>query len=189
MAQANRIKFTSELGRAQYPWLNQPDTAFGAEPRYKTNLIVENGMGNALEQLCRDLADSEFGAKAKKARMPFDFDDETGETVFKAKSKYAPAFFDSTGNPITGQQIPPLWGGSVIKIGGYISPYSVSGSVGVSLQLTRVQIIEPVSSGGDADGFEAVEGGFKAGDDFIAEDTSDNEEQVLAKKTESADRF
>lgn len=186
MAQANRVKFTSEKGRAQYPWLNKPDTAFGAEPKYKTNLIVEDG--KSLEQACRDLAESEFGAKASKARMPFDYDEETGDTIFKTKSKYAPSFFDSTGNPITGKQIPSLWGGSVIRVGGFIAPYSVSGSVGVSLQLTRVQIIEPVSSGGDADGFEAVEGGFKAGDDFIAEDTSD-EEQVLAEKTESADRF
>lgn len=184
MAQANRIKFTSTKGRAQYPWLNKPDTAFGAEPKYKTNLIVEDGA--ELEQACRDLAEAEFGPKAGKARMPFDADPETGETIFKTKSKYAPSFFDATGNPISGKQIPSIWGGSVIRVGGFISPYSVSGSVGVSLQLTRVQVIEPVSSGGDGDGFEAVEGGFVAAE--VTEEQL-NEEQVLATETESAERF
>lgn len=74
----------------------------------------------------------------------------------------------------------------MIRVGGFISPYSVSGSVGVSLQLTRVQVIEPVSSGGDGDGFEAVEGGFIAAE--VTEEQL-NEEQVLATETESADRF
>ena len=185
MAKANRVKFNSEKGRAQYPWLNKPDTAFNQDPVYKTNLIVEGG--EALKQACLDLAEAEFGAKASKARMPFDHDEETGETIFKAKSKYAPWFFDSAGSPLVDKQIPQLWGGSVLIIGGYIAPYSVSGSVGISLQLKKVQVIEPVSSGGDDDGFEAVEGGYIA-NDSIPEDTFD-EEQVLAEKTESADRF
>ena len=42
MAQTAKTKFTSPAGRAQYPWLNEPDNAFGGEPKYKTNLIVED---------------------------------------------------------------------------------------------------------------------------------------------------
>ena len=39
MAQNSRVAFTTTVGRAQYPWLNTPDSAFGGEPKYKTNLV------------------------------------------------------------------------------------------------------------------------------------------------------
>ena len=59
MAQTNRVKFTSGKGRAQYPWLNQPDTAFGNEPKYKTNLIADNA--SALVKIIEKVAETEFG--------------------------------------------------------------------------------------------------------------------------------
>lgn len=188
MAQFNRVKFISSAGRAQYPWLNKPDTAFGGEPKYKTNVIVEDG--SELQKLCQELAESEFGPKASRSRMPFDLDEDTGEVVIKVKSKYAPTFFDASGQPLVGKQVPNIWAGSIIRVGGYAAPYSVSGSTGIMLQLTKVQIIEPAKgSGGDsADGFDAVEGGFVAQEE-MTQDDFDNEEQVLAAETESADRF
>jgi hypothetical protein len=186
MAQSNRVKFISSTGRAQYVWLNQPDVAFGGEPKYKTNLIVDNS--RELEQLCKEIAEKEFGAKASRSRMPFDIDEDTGETVIKIKSKYAPAFFDATGQPLVGKQVPKLYAGSIIRVGGYAAPYSVSGSTGISLQLTKVQVIEPAQSNSEGgDGFDAVEGGYVAPE--MTQDDFDNEEQVLAEATESADRF
>jgi len=190
MAQNNRVAFTTDVGKAQYPWLNKPDSAFGGEPKYKTNLVMENS--KAIIKLIVDAARQEFGDKADKARMPFDLDEDTGECILKVKSKYAPAFFDATGQEIFGGQIPQLFGGSVIRVGGYASPYTVSGTSGVSLQLTRVQIITPVSSsqggGADATGFNSVEGGFTANDLMEAQTEEINDEVEQAPAT-SADRF
>lgn len=184
MAQA-KIKFTTKEGRAQYPWLNEPDTAFGGEPKYKTNLIVEDA-AELIAQI-EDLASEEFGPKWKKARMPFKTDEDTGETVFNAKSKYAPHFFDSKGQNLVGKQVPNLWAGSVLRIGGYIAPYTVSGANGIQLQLTRVQVINPVTSGNQSgDGFDAIEGGY-VGEDILQEtfDAKEPKEEMAA----SADRF
>lgn len=184
MAQTNRVKFTSGKGRAQYPWLNQPDTAFGNEPKYKTNLIADDA--SALVKMIEKVAETEFGGDWKKARMPFKSDEDTGETVFITKSKYVPNFFDSTGQNLVGEQVPKIWGGSVIKVGGFIAPYSVSGSKGITLQLTKVQVIDPVSNGEtNGDGFDSVEGGFVADD--ILQDTFDAPETT--EEAQSADRF
>ena len=73
----------------------------------------------------------------------------------------------------------------MLKVGGFIAPYEVCGSKGVTLQLTRVQVIEPVSSGEQGgDGFDAVEGGFVGQD--ILQEAFDAED---APQTQSADRF
>ena len=74
MAQT-KVKFTTPVGRAQYPWLNTPDSAFGGEPKYKTNLIVENA--DDLMQLLEEMGRDEFGKK--KFRLPIDTDEDTGE--------------------------------------------------------------------------------------------------------------
>ena len=182
MAQVKRVPFNSGSGRAQYPWLNEPDTAFGNDPRYKTNLIADDA--SALIAKIEALAEEEFGKDWKKVRMPFVRDEDTGEVILKTKSKYAPLFYDSAGSDLVGQQVPKLWGGSVIKIGGYMVPYTVSGSKGISLQLTKVQVINPVSSGEKKDGgFEAVEGGYVADD--IMQEAFDNDEE----ETTTPDRF
>jgi hypothetical protein len=185
---SNKIKFTSPAGRAQYPWLKTPDTAFGGEPKYKTNLIVENNC--ALVAQIEKLASDEFGAKAAKASLPIETDEETGETVLKIKSKYAPAFFDASGANLTGKQIPDIWGGSTIRVGGVITPWTVLGKNGISLQLTRVQVIDLVTKGSggsvSGDGFDAVEGSFIA-EEPLQEDF-DHEEEA-APEMETADRF
>jgi hypothetical protein len=187
MAQQNKVYFETNIGRAQYPWLNSPDSAFGGEPKYKTNLVLEDHLD--LLKLIQGCARAEFGEKADGARMPFDLDEDTGEMIIKVKSKYAPAFFDATGEEIFGGQIPNLWAGSKIRIGGYASPYSVSGSNGVSLQLTKVQIVLPVTGGSktQSGGFDSVEGGFKAQDPVADEEVELDEVQQEAAT--SADRF
>jgi hypothetical protein len=190
-----KVKFTTQQGRAQYPWLNEPDVAFGNEPKYKTNLIVQDASG--LVSQIEKIAEEQFGSDWSKARLPFKTDEDTGETVFITKSKYVPHFFDSSGQNLVGAQVPTLWGGSVLKVGGYIAPYTVSGQSGISLQLTRVQVIDPVSSsngdgGSNGEGFEAVsEGGF-IGEDVITQETFDateEEDPETAQVAASADRF
>ena len=93
---------------------------------------------------------------------------------------------------MVGEQIPKLWGGSTLKVGGYITTYSVSGSNGVSLQLVKVQVINPVggSGGGDEDGFDTFDGGFVA-TEIIKEAFDDGEENEPEQRVEStkAERF
>ena len=84
-------------------------------------------------------------------------------------------------------QIPNLWGGSTLKVGGFITTYTVSGSKGVSLQLTKVQVINPVSGGGDQDGFDSIDGGFVA-QEITQEAFDDGVEQEVVHEAK-ADRF
>lgn len=180
---AQKVKFVSPKGRAKYPWLNKPDTQFSPEGVFKTSLILEDS--KAFIKQLQDIAKEEFGPKAK-TKLPFDTDEETGETFIKVKSKYQPKFYDSTGQILTGSQVPNLWGGSVMKVGGFITTYQVSGQKGISLQLTKVQIIEPVTSGDDS-GFDSVEGGFVATEEDSFDDVPT--EKVAQGHEEEADRF
>jgi hypothetical protein len=183
-----RVKFVSPQGVAVYPHLNKPDTQFNPDGVFKTELAIENC--EALVDACNNLAVEEFGSKAK-FRMPFRYDEETGNTVLKVKSKYAPKIFDSQGQIMVGDQIPNLWGGSTLKVGGFITTYSVSGSKGVSLQLSKVQVINPVSGGSDEEGFDSVDGGFVA-QEIPEEAFDDGESQeppvVQEAETATADR-
>jgi hypothetical protein len=191
MADLNtKVKFTTNTGRAQYPWLKTPDTAFGNAPKYKTNLIMDWNEASDLVDKIQELVTTTFSTDADKVRLPYKTDDETGETVITVKSNYSPFFFDSKGQPLVDDQIPDIWGGSLIRVGGFIKPYQVSGQKGITLQLTKVQVIEPVSGGGDGGGFETVEGGFVA-QQILQKDTPDNDseaEEAMEEAT-AADRF
>lgn len=177
-----RLKFTSPEGTAIYPHLNKPDTQFNPDGVYKTDLSI----GNCEELLdtANNLAVDEFGPKAK-VKMPFRTDEETGDTVLRVKSKYAPKVFDSTGQILVGDQVPLMWGGSTLKVGGFMTTYNVSGTKGVSLQLTKVQVINPVSGGASSDGFDLVEGGFVANE--ITQEEFDDHAEV--HQTATADKF
>ena len=177
MSTKQKTIFITHKGIAQYPWLNKPDTQFDPDGVYKCNLIVPTDQTKEIKAAVNKVAVDEFGKdKAKNARMPFKIDEETGHTIIVTKSKFAPKFCDATGNIITGD-VPKLWGGSTLKLAGYVSPYSTAGNIGVTLHLTKVQIINPV--GGDADDgitFGEEKDGFIAEQDEIvlaAEDASD----------------
>ena len=175
---AQRQTFVTHKGTAQYPWLNKADTQFDPEGVFKTTLLVPQDQTKELTDKLKQVAEGEFGKKASGARMPFKVDEETGMMAIMAKSKYQPKFFDSKGQVVNNP--PNIFGGSIIKIGGVISPYTVTGNNGISLRLTNVQIIEPVSqTGSGLDGFDAEEDGFVA-EEF--EDESTEEEDTGASK-------
>jgi hypothetical protein len=186
---ARRIKFITPAGTAVYPHLNKPDTQFNPDGVYKTSLSMENC--DELIEACEALGKEEFGEKAK-FRVPIARDEETGQMVMKCKSKYAPLIFDSKGEVMTGEQIPLLWGGSTLKLGGTISPYSVSGSKGISLQLKKVQVINPVGGGEDGDdsGFDSVDGGYLA-KEITKEEFEDAEQDAAEEEvvSQAASRF
>ena len=185
---ARRIKFITPVGTAVYPHLNKPDTQFNPDGVYKTSLAMENC--DELIDSCEKLGREEFGENAK-FKMPFAKDEETGQMVMKCKSKYAPLIFDSDGQIMVGEQVPTLWGGSILKLGGSISAYSVSGSKGISLQLAKVQVITPVGGNNDEDaGFDSVDGGFIA-KEILKEEFEDAVEDAAEEEvvSESAGRF
>jgi len=156
---SQKIKFTTKSGRAKYPWLNKADTEFDAEGKWKTQLILDPSDAEGLVTLMNETAHDNFGSKAKY-KLPVTHDEQTGDVIIKAQSKYQPKYYDAAGQVIPFSKLPSLFGGSVLKLGGQLNPYTANGSKGISLLLDKVQVIEPVSSSGGADdgGFDAVDG-------------------------------
>tara|TARA_E500000178_G_scaffold240941_1_gene237394 strand:- start:3576 stop:4103 length:528 start_codon:yes stop_codon:yes gene_type:complete len=161
MAQA-RMNFSTPLGTAQYPWLNKADTKFDEEGVFKTNLIVPHEDAKDLVGRINEFAKEQLGNKLSKAMMPYESDPDTGDVIFKTKSKFAPKFKDSAGQLIVGDSVPQLWGGSVIRVAGTLTAYDKGVNVGVKLNLGAVQVIQPAETTNGGDDFGAVEGGFVA---------------------------
>jgi len=161
---AKVTKFLTSVGRAKYPHLNRPDTAFDTNsPKYKTELIISKEDAAPLVKLIKETAAEEFGNK-KNIRLPYTVDEETGEVSFKVQSKYQPKFYDTKGNPITPSALPNIGGGSQLRGGGILNLYSVSGTSGVGLMLDKIQVVEVSGGfGGVDDGFDAIEGSFVMG--------------------------
>lgn len=165
---ANRVNFETHKGTAVYPWINRADTHFRDEGVYKTGIRVPADQCKDIREKAVELAKEEFGKKAAAARMPWKIDDDTGEFIINAKSKYQPKVYDSAGQVIPPSRLPEIWGGSTIKIGGTMGAYNEKGNIGVNMQLSKIQIIELAErqeGRGDDGGFAAVAGGFVAGDD------------------------
>ena len=169
---ANKVKFMSQKGTAQYPWLNRPDTAYHAEGQYKVNIKMSPSDGAELMKAAQQFANDNFGTKGDSAKMPWKIDTETGEVVFTAKSKYKPKFVDSRGQIIAEDKVPQIFGGSELKMSGNFYPYSNNGN-GVSLQLGAVQIITLAEST-TSTAFAPVDDGFVASNDNGAEENSYN---------------
>jgi hypothetical protein len=160
---ASKQTFITDQGVAVYPWLNKPDTKFDPDGTYKTGIRVNSDDAQSLIKSMRQMAVDEFGKKGEVAKLPFQVDEDTGDIIFNAKSKYQPKMVDSMGEVIDPKNRPQVWGGSIIRVKGAMNPYQAAGNIGISLQLSAVQIIE--LSEGESNGdntFDAVEGGFIA---------------------------
>jgi hypothetical protein len=183
-----KIPFVTPAGSAQFAHLKTPDDKFGNTPKYQTGLIVDDARD--LVKKIDDLAAAEFGAKAKNAKVPYKKDEETGQTVLKAWSYYAPFFKDSQGSVILDSKVPELWNGSELRLKGEIVSYDTP-SNGIRLQLLGVQIINPVGPSGDGQrdtsGFDAVEGGYVSDNDI--EEMFDDEEPSQEEVPKSAANF
>lgn len=160
MAQ-QKTSFITHKGHAVYPWLNKPDTEYNSDGIYKTGLRVPGDQIQQLIKSAEEVAQDEFGNKASKARMPWKIDQDTGEYILNAKSKYPPKVYDAEGQVIPPEKLPQIWGGSILRLGGNINPYNTAGNMGISLQLNKVQIVElsELTYNDDGSGFEAVDGG------------------------------
>ena len=168
MAKNKKMTFSTHKGIAMYPWLNKADFQFDSNGQYKVNLRVPKDQAKELMDAVKAAAENEFGtAKAKTARMPWKTDETTGELIIVTKSKFRPAVMDSSGQRISDNNVPPIYGGSVLKLAGTIYPYTAGGNNGVSLQLAGVQIIELSEGSGQMFSFEPEEGGFIADNDNL----------------------
>ena len=155
-------KFTTNKGSAVYPWLNRPDVAFDPEGHYKTSLRMSKDDAQPLMDSVKEVADKEFGKDAAKARLPFKTDPETNEIIVLAKSRYKPKIVDGSGQVIANDNVPPIRGGSTLKLAGSIFPYNKGANKGVSLQLSAVQVIQLSEGAGGTSMFEAEENAWTA---------------------------
>lgn len=88
----------------------------------------------------------------------------TGNVIFRCKMKNTVTLSDGktfTQSPIvimaaTGEKVDkPVYGGSVLRVRGQIVPYTnaASATVGITLRMKAVQVLEIVTGGGDAEEF------------------------------------
>lgn len=175
MAQ-KKLTFTTPKGTAVYPWLNKADYQFDSNGQFKVSLRVANDDAKPLVEIAKKAAQEAFGDKAKNARLPFKKDEDTGDTLIIAKSKFKPKFMDTTGALINERDVPQIFGGSTLKLAGTIYCYSAGGNNGVSLQLGGVQIIDLSEGSNGGISFDAEDGGFVAANDNPGEETGDGEQ-------------
>lgn len=166
---AAKVKFTSPFGVARYPHITKPDsTGQYADNKYKTKLVlpIDDPNAKAFMKMIDEAAVQLHGAKGAKLYKPYEVDEEADEVVFKFKTQYAPAIFDSRNKPLNGKSV-TVGGGSVIRLCGQI----VAFDKGITAQFNQVQVRELTSFGQSA--FDEVEGGFSGEDLDDADDTSD----------------
>ncbi len=178
---------TTPKGIAQYPWLSKPDTKFNPDGEYKVNVILgkeeAKPMINKINEVFAEHVTEETKKnkdKEVKTTNPTytdELDDDgkpTGNVILKFKSshKYPPSIFDSKGTKMEESNI---WGGSEVRVNGFVYPYNVNSNVGVNLKLSAVQVIKYVegSQGAERFGFAEEDGGFVQADPQKAPETFD----------------
>jgi len=196
---------TTDIGIAQYPWVNNPSTKWGEGGEYSCNIILTKEQGKAiikkLEPILKNKQKEqaeESGKKVKTYELPIELEGDT--YVLKAKLKpvngkrkdgveYTKSLglFDSKGNPWDRSVI--IRGGSKIRLN--VRPktwFSPLLGVGVSLELLAVQVIELAdgelsSQAAESFGFTEVEGGYVNGGETLdqAFDAEEEEEQDIIK--------
>ncbi|WP_027708295.1 hypothetical protein [Zooshikella ganghwensis] len=199
MAKDNFVTPRGILG--PYPHLNKADTKFDSDGVYDARLIISPEAAKPLiaqiekrfeehyQKLCQELRKK----KLKKADLPFEEDEETGNVVFKFKVKAKgkrkdgtiftrrPILYDTKNNVIPEDKI--LGQGSEVRISTvFYHWYAPSTGVGITLQpeAVRVYQLEEYAFQANASfyGFEDEEEGFTIEDENIeVEDDMDPVEE------------
>lgn len=210
------VRTTTPKGKANYPWLNTPDTKFDADGVFKCNLIVPAKEAKALikqidDEVKKAVADAKAKAKPadakkiKEGEKPYaeEVDDEgepTGNIVFKTKQrakiktkkgdiidKVIP-IFDAKGTRIQAN----VGGGSTLKLNVELAYYYVAAqkTAGVSLRLQAVQVYDLVEFGSGASagsyGFSDDEDGYE-GEAYVAPSKSNNNKNKKKKSSDDSD--
>ena len=178
------LRFTTPVGTALWPHLNEPDTKFDKDGSYSVNLVLNKeeteNIKSKLSEVLQEFISSGESKTNKKAPLPIKEDKDqdgkpTGNYQIKFKLRAVgqsrgerweqrPALFDSQLQPCTDV----IGNGSRIKVGAEVVPYSTAmAGTGISLRLKAVQVIELSSSGGasaDAWSFSKEEGFTTSGE-------------------------
>lgn len=152
---AQKVKFTSPFGTAQYPHISSPDTVGKfADNKFKTKTVhpLSDPAAQAYMKAIDDAAVSIHGAKGAKLYKPYVVDEEANTVTFSFKTQYQPAAFDSRNQPIPSST--RIGGGSVIRLMGQLVEYEK----GISAQFNQVQVKQLNGPGVSA--FDEVEDGY-----------------------------
>lgn len=134
-----------------------------AETKAQLEENVKEAKGAALVKAKKALADLDFCDKPYKEHLDKDSGEPTGEFVFNFSMKpeykdrktgnvvqQRPKLVDSKGTELDPTQV-NVWGGSVIQVGGFYSPFYTAVGVGVSGRLAQVRILKLVTGNGGGD--------------------------------------
>ena len=190
------VRINTPVGTLQYPHLTSPDTRYVAEGSYHTKFSLPASECDGLIEKLTAVRDEYFdnlSAKDKKTHNKVDAHapeldeegEETGNIIFNFKQKakitskegkvweVQPSLFDSANNKLDPEGL-KLWGGSRGRISAEVVPYAMAStkSVGVTLRLKAVQVVE-FSSGGGASPFDTFDGGAVVGGKESTDDAED----------------
>lgn len=183
-------RLVTPTGAAGFLHLAKEDPRYGG---YKAEIRLSPEKGKKLVQKIDKMAEEVFGEKAAaRGNLPYIEDDETGEIVFRTKSKFPIPVFDAKGNKLSLKKV-RVGSGSKLRLAVELRTYWQSSKVyGVKAYPQGVQVISLVEfGGGGADMFKSsqedleeeledgeeifvYEGGDDAGDDDDDEDTPFN---------------
>lgn len=203
-------KVVTPAGTAVYPRLTTPDTKFNPAGVYKIGVRLPVAEAQPLidkidaiieakmEEEKATLAAAGKAGKAKALKFADDRpykieEDDNGNPLgtvvfnFKMKAKIElkdgstktqrPTVVDAKKNRVTED----VWGGSTVKVGGSIVPFSTKIGVGAGLRLLAVQVLNLVQ-GGDASSMFSEEDGYEA-----VETTKPSEPAVADAETDDDD--
>ena len=164
-----KIVLMTPAAKTRYSHLNAPDTKYDRDGVYKTTLVLDKDdeeTKNFVRQV-EEAARAAYGADAAKVDLPLQTDEETGQLLFKAKTKFAPKFVDSEGVLLNPANVPNVYSGSTIRMYVKLEPTAAQGKMYLSSYIQVVQIIEVVeeSMGSQDLTFPTVEG-FRARPDL-----------------------
>jgi hypothetical protein len=164
---AQKVKFVSPFGTAQYPHISSADTVGKfADGKFKTKTV--HPLGDAAAQsfikAIDDAATTFHGKAGASLYKPYVIDEDANTVTFVYKTQYAPAVFDSRNKPILSST--RIGGGSVIRLLGNLVEYEK----GLTAQFNQVQV--KALNGPGVSAFDEVEDGYAHTSDEPAEPTA-----------------
>lgn len=162
-------RLVTPIGAAGFLHLAKEDPRYGG---YKAEIRLSPEKGKKLVHKIDKMAEEVFGEKAAaRGNLPYTEDDETGEIVFRTKSKFPIPVFDAKGNKLSLKKV-RVGSGSKLRLAVELRTYWQSSKVyGVKAYPQGVQVISLVEYGG-GNGADM----FKSSQEDLEEELEDGEE-------------
>ena len=174
---SNYVNFTTTAGRANFTWLNKPDTGSEySDGKYKVTIsfLKDDPIVADLQAIIKDAAQREFGDQLPATfHMPLKDGDASGKEQYAGmvfmtmKSTRQPTLVDAKNMELPSSVI--IMSGDTIRVAGAAKAYA-GAQKGVALYLDMVKLIAKNNSGGqgpatatsvfgDDEGFTSAEEG------------------------------